>query len=273
MWLIEGTFMLTILQKSPDFPKGNSEITGIDVTSTVNLVVTRFFLRNFRFNRYKDGFDESEYLRLRCKIFKELCYPSVIHQLKKDDYWYLLVSKEYVDLVKIQLGSMDTRVIIDDTSKSQLYEKINSIINIGKLPCVTRIDNDDTLGCDYIELLNRVSCRISEKYNYSFVIFPYGVQYDIRSSEISVMMYNDTHTFSVFYKHLSSEKMFPWIFDYSHATIFDNKFNFVICNTTLPMWSENLSGTNQANSKRESGLSLIKDQFLLGKLFPNFNLQ
>lgn len=264
--------MLTIIQKSPDFPKGNNEIIGIDVAYTVNIVVTRFFLKDFRFNRYKESFDEFKYLRERCKIFMELCYPSVINQLKKDDCWYLLVSKEYVDFVRSQLGNIDSRVIIDDISKSQIYEKLNNIINIGKLPCVTRIDNDDTLACDYIELLDRVSCRISEKFNYSFVIFPYGVQYDIRSGEISVMMYNDTHTFSVFYKQLSSEKMFPWIFDYSHATIFDNKFNFVICNTNLPMWSENLSGTNQANAKRSSCLQLVNKQIKLGKLFPNLNL-
>lgn len=264
--------MLTILQKSPDFPKGKSDVDGIDVTCTVNLVVTRFFLKEFRFNRYKENFDESEYLRERCKIFKELCYPSVINQLKKDDCWYLLVSKEYIGLVSSLLGNVDSRVIIGDISKAQIYERLNSIIDSGKLPCVTRIDNDDTLGCDYIELLNKVSCRLAEKLNYSFVIFPYGVQYDIRNGDIGVMMYNDTHTFSVFYKKLSSDTIIPWIFDYSHATIFDNQFNFVICNTTLPMWSENISGTNQANSNRGSCLRLINEQVLLAKLFPNFNL-
>lgn len=261
-----------MLQKSPDFPKGNDEVADVDITRAVNVVVTRFFLKEFRFNRYKDYFDESEYLRARCEVFKEFCYPSVIKQLKTDDCWYLLVSKEFVDLVRSLLGNVDSRVIVDDTSKSNIYEKLNGIIDSGKLACVTRIDNDDTLGCDYIELLSRVACRISEKFNYGFVIFPYGVQYDIRSSEVGVMMYNDTHTFSVFYKQLNSDEKYPWIFDYSHATMFDNPFNFVICNTTLPMWSENLSGTNQANSKRGSCLRLTNEQVLLSKLFPDFNL-
>ena len=85
---------------------------------------------------------------------------------------------------------------------------------------------------------------------------------------MGVMIYNDTHTLSVFYKQLSSDKTFPWILDYNHAAIFDNQFNFVICNTTLPMWSENLSGTNQANDKRVSCLRLINEQALLAKLFP-----
>ena len=184
----------------------------------------------------------------------------------------MLVSKEYVELVSRLLGNVDFRVVVDDTSKSQIYKKLNNIIDSGKLPCVTRIDNDDTLGCDYIELLNKVSCSLSEKLNYGFVIFPYGVQYDMISKEVGVMMYNDTHTFSVFYKMLNSVETFPWILDYSHATMFDNQFNFVICNTTLPMWSENLSGTNQANSKRGSCLRLINEQLLLGKLFPNLDL-
>ena len=242
--------MLTIIQKSPDFPKGNNEIADIDVACTVNIVVTRFFLKDFRFNRYKENFDEFEYLRGRCKIFMELCYPSVINQLQKEDFWYLLVSNEYIDFVRNQLGNIDNRVIIGDISKSEIYEQLKNIIGIGKLPCVTRIDNDDTLAADYIELLDKVSCKISEKFNYSFVMFPYGIQYDIRSNEIMAMMYNDTHTFSIFYKKLCSEKMPPWIFDYNHTSIFDNKFNFVICNTTLPMWSENISGTYQCKSTR-----------------------
>jgi len=261
-----------MLQKSLDFPKGNCEVAGVDITRAVNVVVTRFFMKEFRFNRYKDCFDESEYLRTRCKIFKEYCYPSVINQLKTDDCWYLLVSEEYVELVRKFLGNVDSIVVVDDTSKSQIYKKLSNIIDSGKLPCVTRIDNDDALCCDYIELLNKVSCSLSEKLNYGFVIFPYGVQYDMISREVGVMMYNDTHTFSVFYKRLNSGETFPWILDFSHATMFDNPFNFVICNTTLPMWSENLSGTNQANGRRGSCLRLLNEQLILSKLFPSLNL-
>ena len=265
-------FVLTMLQKSPDFPKGNSEVIDNDISCTINFVVTRFFLKEFRFNRYKENFDEYEYLRNRCQLFLKFCYPSVISQLRENDRWYLLVSPEYIDFVKSQLVNIDSKVLVGNFSKAQIYEKLNNVIDSDMLPCVTRIDNDDTLGADYLMLLNKVVCSISKKLDYGFVIFPYGVQYDIRSNEIGIMMYNDTHTFSVFYKHLIQDGSVPWLFDYSHASMFENSLNFVMCNTTLPMWSENLSGTNQANSKRGSCLRLINEQFLLGKLFPNFDL-
>ncbi len=267
--------MNTILLRSPIFPNGMDDVIKVEVQHVVNIIVTRFFIKGFATNRFKNNFDEYEYLSSRCKVFLDICYPSVIRQLKDNDRWYLFISSEFQDFVKSLLGRIDERVIIiDGLPKNAIFAEINQLIYKGFLPVVTRLDNDDTLSCEYLSLLDRVASYIYRNNIFDkgigVVIFPFAIQYHTITHQTNVLMYNNGHTTSFIYSiHLSSDS--PWIFDINHGKIFDEKIDCILCNTSLPMWSENISDSNQCNKIIRN--RIITNGEILSKIFPDLCLR
>lgn len=261
--------MITYLEKSNIFSQGMGDLS-VTTANVINIIVTRFFVTTFRMGQFKDGnFDEYKYLKYRCELFLKVCYPSVVSQMSKNDKWYLLVSEPYVNFVKEQLGNIDERVLIGDFNKSSIIQEIDECIDNGKLPCVTRIDNDDTLSLEYLPLMNRISKKLSDTMDYAFVIFPYGLQLDLSTNDCYCFMYNVSHTFSVFYtKHLSNNASL-WLYNFNHTKLFESNINITVNNTTLPMWSENLTDTNQANRQRNNLVKISTDSDVLKKIFPS----
>lgn len=261
--------MITYLEKSNIFPQGMADVS-VPTVNVVNIVVTRFFVTTFRMGQFRDGnFDEYKYLKYRCELFMKVCYPSIVAQLALHDKWYLLVSEPYVSFVREQLGNIDDRVIIGDFSKANIVKEINCCLENNKLPCVTRIDNDDTLSLEYLTLLKRVSKKLSEKFDYAFVIFPCGLQFNLSTNDCYWMMYNVSHTSSIFYNKPLSDNTPLWLYNFDHTKIFESNINVFINNTTLPMWSENITDTNQANRQRENLVKVSFESDILKKLFPS----
>ena len=261
--------MLTSLEISKTFPKGTQDI-DVSTSDVINIIVTRFFLVTFRGHRFKDlVFDEYKYLEFRCNLFMKVCYPSIISQLSESDRWYLFVSEPFIDYVKEKLGNIDKRVIICDYNRELLLKEIDSYITDNKLPCVTRIDNDDTLSLEYVRLMNRVSKKLSETNDYGFIMFPCGLQMDLINNDCRWYTYNITHTFSVFYKFPVFKKPELWIFSFNHTKLYESNINITACNTTLPMWIENVSDTNQINSVRPNLVKIDLKSPILMKIFPS----
>lgn len=261
--------MLTVLEKSKTFPKGVLDI-DVSTSDVINIIVTRFFLVNFRICKFKDAdFDEYKYLEYRCNLFMKVCYPSIISQLSESDRWYLFVSEPFIGYVKEKLGNIDERVIICDYNREAMIQKIDTYVSDNKLPCVTRIDNDDTLSLEYIQLMNKVSKKLSETNDYGFVMFPCGLQKDLVNNDCRWFMYNITHTFSVFYKLPVSKNSNLWIFSFDHTKLYENDINITTLNTTLPMWAENVSDTNQANSIKVNTVKIDQKSPVLMKIFPS----
>lgn len=261
--------MYTGLEKSKIFPKGSIDI-NVSTPNIINIIVTRFFLVNFRIRKFKnEDFDEYKYLEYRCNLFMKVCYPSIISQLSKTDKWYLFVSQPFIGYVKEKLGNIDEKVVICDYNKDDLIREIDSYIIDNKLPCVTRIDNDDTLSLEYIQLMNKISKKLSENNDYGFVMFPCGLQMDLINDDCRWFMYNITHTFSVFYKCPISKKSNLWIFSFDHTKLYESDINITTHNTTLPMWVENVSDTNQANSIKTNLVRVDPKSPILIKIFPS----
>ena len=262
--------MYTYLQKSSLFPNGNKDLSTVDTQNVINIIATKFFLKNWRFGVYKQNFDEIAYLKERCKIFLKYCYPSVIRNLKVSDKWFLFVTDDFIEIVKNELGELDSRVIICDLSTRSFCEEINSYILNGFVPIVTRIDNDDSLSIDYQVMVGKIGKFLSLNNDYGIIIFPNGIQHCISKNETNVMIYNDTHTFSIFYNSLIDlqDKKVPWIFGFPHTQMYLTNYKLFICNTSLPMWSENLNGANQYNAEVKHSLKLDNNQQILSELFP-----
>lgn len=259
--------MISYLEKSEFFPNGNSEVKDISTENVVNIFMTRFFLVSFRFGKFKQKFDEYKYLEDRCKLFLKVCYPSVIQNFSPSDKWYLLVSEPFINFVKEQLGQIDSRVIVCDVNKAAFSNEIKGLISSGKLPCVTRIDNDDTISADYVPLMNKVCKRLSERIDFSFVSFPFGLQLELDTNDCSVILNNTSHTITAFFNSISLPIDDLWIYDFDHTKMFEYNFSFIVANTTLPMWSENITGLNQGNSKRNLAFKINLQQSLLKVLF------
>lgn len=260
--------MLTKLERSNIFPHGSLDL-DVSTSDVVNIIFTRFFLVNFRMGKFKEDFDEYKYLEYRCDLFLKICYPSVIPQLSSSDKWYLFVSPQFIDFVKEKLGNIDERVIIQDFNKEKLIKEIDGYILSNKLPCITRIDNDDTLSLEYIELVDKVSKKLSEKNDYAFVMFPVGLQKNLSLNDCNLFVYNITHTFTVFYKTSLEKNLRIWLYNFEHTKLYESDINVVINNTNLPMWSENISDTNQANYYfKDTSVKVNLQSPVMNKLFP-----
>ncbi len=232
-----------------------------------SIICTRYYIHEFKCSNFikmkLNSYNAiTQYLDERNIIFKNNCYNSVLENMGKNDTWLLLVSDEFSDYVKKSLKNLDKRIKIVNINqyKNFLNYEIN---NHNSYILTTRIDNDDSLSCDYINTVKESISRINK--DYGIIIFPYGLKYN-KIFGLSPFLDTTPHFLTMFTnkKNISHIDLFSHI---NHAKIFEIDYPVFTINTSLPMWCEHIHTTNQKNSINSyctinEYKSLLKNRFL-----------
>ena len=215
-------------------------------TVYTHLLLTRFNVRESE--QYKLALDK-QWLEYRFSLFDKYCFPSVQKQTNTDFKWILLFDKSTPECYKNLESKYQKQVDFelhfeyidgwydDKNLPSILYKYINPD---SSHIVTSRIDNDDAISLNYME---EVKKRIEFNENSTFISFENGLQYFSAKSLLYKVKYKQNH-FITLVEPLG--KPFFSVLNYNHTTA-DKAGDFIVYNTTCPMWKEIVHGGNLLN--------------------------
>lgn len=238
------------------------------------LLFTRYFLRGFApKNQPEPGERELQtWFAERQKLFEGYTLPSVIGQRHRSFTWVVLVDEALRHLLpdSIDRRAIDDRIeIVSTDARGQPIASLHDLnqlvqqrieLQLARMrdqriadPIVTvaRLDNDDAIAHDFLDLLCRVAliARQAGQGTDLVVTFPHGLQY-LEGREFSTYLFNNNHFLaSVHGSHAGPHgRLHALAFNHSH--VFTKVPQTLIANTDLPMWVEVVHGENVSNQYR-----------------------
>lgn len=238
------------------------------------LLFTRYFLRGFA-PRNRPELDTAQikaWFAAREPLFRTYTLPSVLAQRHAGFTWFILVDEPFADLVpaeirpeavdpRIQLvsGDEDGQPIASlseldrlvSTQISRQFERMRADGVVDPVVTVARLDNDDAIAVDFLELLNRlgVIAQREGQTRDTVVSFPHGLQY-MRNREFSTYIFNNNHFLASLHAAPEPAGRRVHALSFNHSYVFAKAPRAVIANTDLPMWVEVVHGENLINQYR-----------------------
>lgn len=232
----------------------------------MHIISTNYFKRNFHKSEFTKSHMQTEeqindYLEKRVDIYVKFCMPSVTIQLGERDRWLLIVSDQYKHAINNLLPALDERIIIVNEAEYKQYYRLLDIQNIDYVNSI-RLDNDDAISFDYLEISSHVIDRINSKQG--LLIFPHGLQYNdntglgpcISSCPHFVSLFTDVHSLRPVDVFRAGD----------HGLIYTCGYQTYSILTDMPMWVENIHDSNQMNFSNSYG-SLNSTEYLLASRF------
>lgn len=238
------------------------------------LLFTRYFLRGFApRNQTEPGRAQIKaWFTAREPLFRTYTLPSVLGQRHAGFTWYILVDEPFADWVpaEIRPAAVDPRIQL--VSSGENGQPIASLADLDSFvskqlslrfecmradgvsePVVTvaRLDNDDAIAVDFLELLNRLGVIAQREGQTSdtVVSFPHGLQY-LRDREFSTYIFNNNHFLASLHAEPEPAGQRVHALSFNHSYVFAKAPRAVIANTDLPMWIEVVHGANLINRYR-----------------------
>ena len=220
-----------------------------------HFLITRF---NIKSDTGFDGvittrtFEDLEWLKDRFKRFEEYCYLSVKSQTNSNFKWLVLFDIDTPESFRERINSYKSYpnfipIFINNFNKLKLQEIIiNNLTDAPKYLITTRLDNDDAISQNYIEM-------IQDNFNYqSFEIinFHLGYVWD----ESSGRLYLNGRGCNPFLSLIESIEDFKTIFLPEHHYQLYDKYqpkgmlkNIIL--ETQPAWFQVIHGKNISNHR------------------------
>lgn len=240
------------------------------VMALFHFILTRFNLPLWKKDKTGQTINADDWLKDRMSLFEAYCLPSIKSQTCKDFVWILLcdasTKQEYRQRIKDYARICPQIRVVPVKSEygwhfaEAFVSVISHILSNSKLTssdvCLTTyFDNDDALGQNYVEDVQR---RAKEVKTNSFVYYDNGLQY-FTSLDLAVdVLYPNNH-FMTAVEYVRPDALgghygIRTCFGYgSHATIEEMKAAPVIhVGGTDPMWLEVVHQTNVVNDANVS---------------------
>lgn len=149
-------------------------------------LITRFNVVKPGLNQYAlsqrgNRIQTEEWLRRRFELFEKYCFPCVKNQTTQNFKWLVLFSadtpSEYLKVIEgyqFEYRNLIPLYVEPNTDEIALVKDFIRKNAIGSQVITTRLDNDDCIREDYLELTQK-ACK--PEYNNVFLIYRYGYQY------------------------------------------------------------------------------------------------
>jgi hypothetical protein len=242
-----------------------------------HFIITQFNLRNFPLSNNYDYESWLEWTRKRIKLFKEYCFPSIINQSCKAFSWLLYFDTDTPEEFNEFLNELNSFPFInvcyckgiEDFNANYLGEVKKRIGKSAKWIITTRIDNDDCLHRNAIEIIQK---NLVEK-NKFLISLASGYMLNIRDKTLSHYYYpmspfitlieaNDNEIKGVFeLGHTKWDSLRLFIFKEIWLEYFNKKARKSRFILTRPLWIQTVHGENVSNSFYR-GLPVIKEKDL-----------
>jgi hypothetical protein len=223
-------------------------------------LITRFNLKIWLKDKSDIDTLSPEWLEERFGLFEQFCFPSVFNQSDKNFVWYCFFDintpqeykkkidnyrSKFVQFAPIYLSEIDGadgyNAIIKQTVISDFRDSgCNMLIT-------TRLDNDDSIQCDFVREVNAFAKLTSKEDLY--LVYKYGYQYFCAQNLITKIKYPSNHFFS---RIETNTKEIQTVLAIKHShirkkSIASKTAVVFINNKNNPFWIEVIHDRNVAN--------------------------
>lgn len=130
--------------------------------------------------KYKADLFNPSRLNYKFACFERITLPSIINQTNQDYEWYIYASEYLPPIYKLRL-----QLLIQNYNKIKCvfiksFKEFNKVdINKNQPYCTIRLDDDDGLNKNFIEVINNYKNN-----NKSIISFPNGIKYALSRTSI-----------------------------------------------------------------------------------------
>ncbi|TDP00879.1 glycosyltransferase [Flavobacterium sp. 245] len=218
-------------------------------------IVTRFNLKKSDWKNSKSGNSvlTNEWLEHRFSLFENYCFPSVINQSNQNFIWCIFFDIDTPEDFKNKIIALTANrqniipIFIDgmDALYSSFKKFISENITVEDSHIITtRIDNDDIVHQDFIEVIQ----SLFQPSDLTVIDLREGYQVSIDVPKPEVRLY--THPFNAFISVIESTKSFETVFSRAHYDWKTEKN--VISYKRKRLWMELSHQENYVNHRRIS---------------------
>jgi len=238
------------------------------ISPITNIIVSRFSIRKKNGNLtigFESEAERNAWIDYRLRVFANTLYKSIAIQSVSPFKLILLVDTGDVDYIQSRLSDPFGLCTLCPVKGTDISSSLSKQIN--KSSChniaISRIDSDDIIAPDYLEILNIVLLRaFKTRSNESMIVaFPNGYRSDL--IRIQKIYRKSTPFITCFHRKYNGEN----IYSKSHASWLEYPCIFV----PKPSWIQYVHGSNIANTLRPATHSLAK-YAQLSPLIVNSNL-
>ena len=242
-----------------------------------HFIITQFNLRNFPQSNNNDYESWVKWTRKRIELFKEYCLPSIINQSCKSFNWLLYIDTDTPEEFSEFLNELSSFSFIDlcyckgieDFNANYIYEVRKRIGGSIKWVITTRIDNDDCLHKDAINIIqknfierHKFIISLASGYMLNITNRTLSHYYYPMSPFISIIEANDNEIKGVFEKgHTKWDSLRLFIFKEIWLDYFNKKVRKSRFILNKPLWIQTVHGENVSNSFYR-GLPVLKKRDL-----------
>lgn len=150
-----------------------------------HLILTRFSIKTKISGSMRKKDDNDPYLRYRLRLFELFCLPSIQAQTCKDFDWHVYFGSDTPDWLRVKLDAWEQDGAFTPIFAGSFGEALDTTrewVRINGRPgdqlLTTRLDNDDALGCHFVEQLRGMVPESADAY---YVCPPHGQQVVVKS--------------------------------------------------------------------------------------------
>jgi len=221
-----------------------------------HILATRF---NLSFNSLeKDKNNQStrdaEWMEHRIALFSKFCARSVCSQNNKNFVWLILIDQNteqhWEDSIKKSISSHINALIVRCGPYPSWDELIRPIVSIGQFYVMTRLDNDDSISRNFIDIIQKNVPDLIDNFSNGVVglDFSDGVEFD--GSQFYPLTQHGSN-FSSIVTQLELGQTARSIYDFPHRDLTRLVPTTVISlGSENPMWCQNIHDRNAKNIKQ-----------------------
>lgn len=236
--------------------------------SKFEVVVLTRFNTSSDFNNHELILDEN-YLKSRFYLFEKYYLPSILNQTDKDFKVAVVLHPETPDCFKEKMKTYENLFKGRfKTFYSETFQPDKVLKETVKAPWVmsVRLDNDDSLAEDFIEVLKKHFSPASN----AIIDFRFGAKY--LESEDRGRLYNYTYGTHFLAKIENAGGEMTSAFSLKHPDA-SKEVEYIKIKTKMPMWLEVIHGLNCGNTFEEGLFELSFDavkRFHIGEISSFF---
>lgn len=200
------------------------------------------------------------YLEYRFNIFEKFTLRSMLNQTNQFFDWYCFFHKDTPDCFKLKIENYKKNM--DNFFPVFLGEdETNNLSNVCKNILLeldddhiitTRIDNDDMIRNDFVEITQKQS---SSNGNF-FISFPYGIQY-VLNEKIALKQF---HVCNHWLSFNSTGRDLVHVLMFNHSLIYNKGYKILQLNKNEYMYVEVIHDANHSNTIKDGQCINDKDE-------------
>lgn len=220
--------------------------------------IKHFIISKFNLKLNKLNLPNENWFNYRLDLFEKYCYNSIKKQIDKNFTWLVFFDKDNTDIDKIKKFDLFTPIFISNyKSDIDIVNKIRRlIIKMSKgsdFIISTRLDTDDCLNKDYIQIIKE---NFQEK---EIILNPvYGYVYDINKKDLRIIYTDRINPFITLIEK-NSDNLKTCIFT-KHSMMSDY-FDVKKLIHYKPLWMQIIHGSNISNKISGVRLTNINEYF------------